>query len=90
MNIKVIAAFVVAISASIAAPAFASGYGPAPFYKPLVGAPASQRGQSPQTVAAEHSDADGAQQGYGGVRAETVQSGSHVAAKSQMDLFGHH
>jgi hypothetical protein len=90
MNIKVIAALVVALSASIAAPAFASGYGPAPFYKPLVGAPASQRGQSSQTVVAERSDADVSQQGYGGVSAGTTQTGSRVAVTNQADLFMHH
>jgi|GEM_PF-1481555 len=37
----------------VAAPAFASGYGPAPHYSPNEGAPASQRGMSAQTVAAE-------------------------------------
>jgi len=52
MKTKFVAALLVALSASAAAPAFASGYGPAPFYRPSVGAPASQRGQSAQTVAA--------------------------------------
>jgi hypothetical protein len=45
MKTKLIAALLVAASATIAAPAFASGYGPAPFYRPGVGAPAwHQRG----------------------------------------------
>src|SRR5258705_7749550 len=43
-------AVLVASSASLAAPAFASGYGPAPFYRPDVGEPA-QRSQSAQTLA---------------------------------------
>jgi hypothetical protein len=49
----VAAALLAALSASLAAPAFASGYGPAPFYKPTVGAPTSQRGQSVQTPTRE-------------------------------------
>jgi len=53
MKTKILAALLVAASATLAAPAFASGYGPAPFYHPTVGAPASQRGESAQTVAAE-------------------------------------
>jgi hypothetical protein len=40
MKIKlVVPALIVALTA-FAAPAFASGYGPAPFYRPSVGAPA--------------------------------------------------
>ena len=39
--------------AVIAAPVFASGYGPAPKYVSSDGAPASQRGQSAQTLAVE-------------------------------------
>ena len=57
MTNKLIAALLVAACVSIAAPAFASGYGPAPFYRPSVAAPASQQGQSAQTVAAERASA---------------------------------
>ena len=54
MNRHLITALLIAASAAVAAPAFASsGYGPAPSYNPIAGAPASQRGQSAQTVAAE-------------------------------------
>src|ERR1700730_18723612 len=60
MKNQLIAALLVAASASLAAPAFASGYGPAPFYRPSVGAPASQRGKSAQTIAAERNDANSA------------------------------
>ncbi|GAB7522983.1 hypothetical protein [Paraburkholderia sp. 2C] len=38
---------------ALAAPAFASGYGPSPYYQPGVGAPVSQRGISTQTLSAE-------------------------------------
>jgi hypothetical protein len=54
MKTKPISAVLVATSALLAAPAFAtSGYGPAPFYNAGVGAPSSQRGPSAQTVMAE-------------------------------------
>ncbi|HTI18865.1 MAG TPA: hypothetical protein VL598_14490 [Trinickia sp.] len=54
MKSKLIAPLLLATFGSLAAPAFASGYGPAPFYNPEVGAPASQRGPSVQTLAAQH------------------------------------
>jgi hypothetical protein len=82
MKTKLIAALLVAASASIAAPAFASGYGPAPFYRPDVGAPASQRGVSAQTVAAERSAQQGADTAFGGVATTASQSGSHAKANS--------
>jgi hypothetical protein len=53
MKTKSIGAVLIAMSASLAAPAFASGYGPAPFYNPEVGAPSSQRGLSPQSIRAD-------------------------------------
>jgi hypothetical protein len=81
MKNKLIAALLVAASATLAAPAFASGYGPAPFYRPGVGAPASQQGQSVQTVAAERAAAD--QNAYGGVNGTSSQSGSHQVSNGQ-------
>jgi hypothetical protein len=88
MKTKFIAALLVAASASIAAPAFASGYGPAPFYRPAVGAPASQQGQNAQTVAAEqHNTASNA---YGGVNNVSSQSGTRAPASGpQSVFFGH-
>lgn len=80
MKTKLIAALIVAASAAVAAPAFASGYGPAPFYRPNVGAPASQRGQSAQTVAAERAAQQDANVAYGGVANTASQSGSHAKA----------
>ena len=53
MKRNLIATLLIAASATLAAPAFASGYGPAPHYRPDTGAPASQRGVSAQTFAAE-------------------------------------
>jgi hypothetical protein len=74
MKNTLLAALLVAASATLAAPAFASGYGPAPFYRPAVGAPASQQGQNAQTVAAERANADA--NAYGGVNAPSSQSGN--------------
>ncbi|MEI5996691.1 hypothetical protein H3V53_05575 [Paraburkholderia bengalensis] len=48
MKVKIIAFLLAASSAALATPAFASGYGPAPWYRPDVGAPASQSGQVAQ------------------------------------------
>jgi hypothetical protein len=85
MKTKLIAAVLVAASAMIAAPAFASGYGPAPFYRPAVGAPASQQGQSAQTVAVERANADN--NAYGGVKAASTQSGARQQANGPQSVF---
>jgi hypothetical protein len=85
-------------SAAIVSPAFASsGYGPAPHYEPLAGAPASQRGQSAQTVRAEQAqlfanaaNADTSTQGYGGVRDTTSESGAPVALNASLATYSHH
>jgi hypothetical protein len=90
MNKTLIASLLVAVSAVFAAPAFASGYGPAPSYRPLVGAPASQRGQSEQTVAAENAAARSNVTGYGGVESTVTQSGSRSAGSDVHSLFAHH
>jgi len=91
MNKNLIAALLVAASAALAAPAFASsGYGPAPSYNPSVGAPASQRGQSAQTVAAEQAQANSnAKSSYGGVQDTQSQSGSRVRANTTQSLYSH-
>ena len=89
MKTKLIVALLVAVSASAAAPAFASGYGPAPFYRPAVGAPASQSGQSVQSLAAERGDATASQEAYGGVVAGLSQAGSHVAVTPRDSLYAH-
>jgi hypothetical protein len=91
MKTKLLATLLVAVSASIAAPAFASGYGPAPFYNPQVGAPASQRGQSVQTVAAERANANAADSAYGGVKESSSQTGSRAPLNGPGSLyFGAH
>jgi len=80
----------VAASAALAAPAFASsGYGPAPSYNPSVGAPASQRGQSAQTVTAEQAQANANSASYGGVQDTQSQSGSRVSVNSERSLYSH-
>ncbi|EEA03093.1 conserved hypothetical protein [Burkholderia sp. H160] len=90
MKTKLIVALLVAVSASVAAPAFASGYGPAPFYKPSDGAPASQSGQSLRTIAAERESATTPEKAYGGAVSGLSQSGSHVAMTPRDSLFAHH
>ncbi len=97
MKTKFIAALLLATSASIAAPAFASGYGPAPFYRPEAGAPSSQRGISAQTLATEQynattvarSDTDS---GVGGtVESSQSQSGAaHVRSNDVPTQSGTH
>ena len=89
MKTKLIVALLVAVSASAAAPVFASGYGPAPFYRPAVGAPASQSGPSVRTVASERGDVTGLEEAYGGAVSGLSQSGSHVAATPHDSLFAH-
>jgi hypothetical protein len=90
MNKNLIAALLIAASAALAAPAFASsGYGPAPSYNPSVGAPASQRGQSVQTVAAEQAQANANATSYGGVQDTQSQSGSRVNLSNERSLYSH-
>ncbi|RDK00300.1 hypothetical protein [Paraburkholderia lacunae] len=90
MKTKLIVALLVALSASAAVPAFASGYGPAPSYRPSVGAPASQRGPSVQTLAAERDDATGSQESYGGVVPGHSQSANRAAATPGDSLYARH
>ena len=85
MNKNLLASLVVAVSALAAVPAFASGYGPAPSYRPLVGAPASQQGQNAQTVAAEQANAQA--NSYGGVTNASSQSGTREQAKGPQSVF---
>ncbi|PTB17880.1 hypothetical protein C9I57_25475 [Trinickia symbiotica] len=91
MKTKFIAALVLAASASIAAPAFASGYGPAPSYRPDVGAPSSQRGISAQTLAAEQGNTAAAQSDVGGSVSVAQSGGTRVQAGGHINdtFFGH-
>ena len=87
MKTKLIAALLIASSAAVAAPAFASGLGPAPFYRPDVGAPASQRGQSAQTLAAEQNAAASANSDVGGVQGGAAESGQRVTGGAIDSLY---
>lgn len=86
MKNRLIAAVLVAVSAAVAAPAFASGYGPAPFYRPAVGAPASQRGVSAQTFAAERNQSAATNEAVGGVIGASSESGSRQPAQAANDV----
>ncbi|MFM0340750.1 hypothetical protein [Paraburkholderia fungorum] len=90
MKTKLVAALLTALGASLAAPAFASGYGPAPFYRPSVGAPTPQRVQIAGAPAAEHDDTADMQRGRGGVAAGSSQSGSRAAVTLHDDPNVHH
>ncbi|RKE38713.1 hypothetical protein B0G76_5059 [Paraburkholderia sp. BL23I1N1] len=91
MKSKLLAALLIAATTAIAAPAFASGYGPAPSYRPSVGAPASQRGESAQTVAAERNNAVGSvNDSYGGVVASSSESGVRQPAESVGRVYAGH
>ncbi|MEI5996329.1 hypothetical protein H3V53_03635 [Paraburkholderia bengalensis] len=81
MKLKTLAALLVPSLITISSGAFASGYGPAPFYRPDVGASASQRGQSAQTLAAERAASQS------GVKAAvpndaTVDAGTNLTASN--------
>ena len=90
MKSKFIVALLVASSASLAAPAFASGYGPAPFYRPDVGAPASQSGQTAQTLAAEAAQARAADENrasVGGDESMSTQSGRRMSGDRRDQVY---
>jgi hypothetical protein len=83
--------------ATVAAPAFASNYGPAPFYRPSVSdaRPVPQAANGPAdaavTTATDHADVANAQQSYGGVGAGSSQSDvRHGLTPDQRALFAHH
>lgn len=86
MKSKFIVALLVASSAWLAAPAFASGYGPAPFYRPDVGKSAAQRSLSAQTLAAVSSPGSTIGENGGGVGGnESVRSQSGTRAPVDSD-----
>ncbi|WP_460903047.1 hypothetical protein [Paraburkholderia jirisanensis] len=95
MKIKLTAIIIAAALSGTAFSAFASGYGPAPFYRPSVGAPASQRGVSTQTLHAEAQDANEKADAYGGVRDDDSQAGKRAVGSgnttsSEGWLYRHH
>ncbi|WP_375508479.1 hypothetical protein [uncultured Caballeronia sp.] len=78
-----IASLLVISTALVAGPALASGYGPAPYYNPLAGAPASQRGLSAVTIAAETNTLEVSYSAYGGApESKAVSSVGHQADKT--------
>jgi hypothetical protein len=91
MKSKILISLLVAATTSVAVPAFASGYGPAPSSRPSVGASASQRGQSAQTVATERDQAAGSvNDSYGGVVAPSWQSGVRQPAEFVGRMYASH
>ncbi|KXU87488.1 hypothetical protein CI15_15180 [Paraburkholderia monticola] len=89
MKTNVFFALLAAVFASAAAPAFASGYGPAPVYEPSVGAPAAQSAPSLRTIGAERADT-GREQAYGGAASGLSQAGSRATLVPRQSLFAHH
>ena len=91
---RLVVAALLAAGTVIASPSFASsGYGPAPHYDPLAGAPSSQRGQSTLTVRAEEADLmtrTDAAQSYGGMRDTTSQSGASTVTHVSLSPYAHH
>ncbi|MBP0588538.1 hypothetical protein J8I87_02155 [Paraburkholderia sp. LEh10] len=78
MKTRFVAAALLAATAFVSAPVFASGYGPAPYYNPIAGAPASERGPSATTA----QGGDNAATSYGGVTSGTSQAGGLFRKRS--------
>ena len=79
MKVKSFTALALLGLTTISSGAFASGYGPAPHYNPAVGAPASQRGQSVETVAAEKNAVSTAGTAYSSVNGRTTERSKELA-----------
>jgi hypothetical protein len=91
MNKHLIATLLIAVSAAAAGSAFASsGYGPAPHYDPIAGAPASQRGPVSQTIAVDQAGAGHATQAFGGMTDTASQSGVRFVARDPSSTYSHH
>ncbi|MBN3761568.1 hypothetical protein [Burkholderia sp. Ac-20365] len=93
MKRALFAGLVIAVTTatSVAPSAFASGYGPAPFYRPYVGAPSSQRGQNSQTLATERMNERNAYaDDVGGVAASTSEMGESAPPSSHAWTYRHH
>ncbi|HEY4353837.1 MAG TPA: hypothetical protein VGN31_21600 [Paraburkholderia sp.] len=84
--------------ATVAAPAFASNYGPAPFYRPSVSdarpVPQAAQGAAEPAMTTAANDADAAnnaQQSYGGVSDGSSQADARRSLTPwQRGLFAHH
>ncbi|MBC8746332.1 MULTISPECIES: hypothetical protein [Paraburkholderia] len=91
MNKQFIAALLIAASAAATGPAFASsGFGPAPHYDPIAGAPASQRGLNSETIAIDQASADHGTRAFGGMPDTTSQSGTRLAGRDPFSTYSHH
>jgi hypothetical protein len=89
MKNRFIAAVVIAASTFAVAPVFASGYGPAPHYSPIAGAPASQRGPNAQTLHADGAEATNSANSYGGTNQTNSQAGSRASDSPKQPNHGH-
>jgi hypothetical protein len=87
-------AIMTTISVSAPSSFAASGYGPAPHYKPLIGAPASQRGPSSLTIFAEQAEARATKNSsigsFGGMREVISQSGAGAQPSEAVSFYSHH
>ncbi|CAD6532294.1 hypothetical protein ACFQ3P_14920 [Paraburkholderia sabiae] len=84
---KVAVWFAVGVAASSSA--FASGFGPAPHYSPLQGAPASQQG--PGAIVADAGRNATANDDMGGMADQVVQSGARtISGQFGTSTFKHH
>ncbi|REG45502.1 hypothetical protein B0G80_9100 [Paraburkholderia sp. BL6669N2] len=90
MNKQFITAFLIAASAAAPGSVFASGYGPAPHYDPIAGAPASQRGPSSQTIVIDQARADHPRRAFGGRTSTTSQSGTRLPDRDLSSTYLHH
>ncbi|WP_109482088.1 hypothetical protein [Paraburkholderia sp. C35] len=88
MNKFINAAIWITLSAA-ASSAFASGYGPAPHYNPLQGAPVSQQG--PSAIVAEAGQNASANDDMGGVSTQNMESGRRtISSEFGLSTFKHH
>lgn len=84
MHRSLVAGLLCAVTASLTSSAFASGYGPAPFYRPDTGAPASQRGPGAHTFFSRHAKAEVTNRtDSGGVETYGVQSGADATSSDR-------
>ena len=89
MNRIPVVGLLVAATASVVSSAFASGYGPAPFYRPDIGAPVSQRGQSSLTLATDRmTNGVTTATDVGGANPSASQSGGRVPSSVSFPRSG--
>jgi hypothetical protein len=86
MKTRFIAALLIAASAAVAPPAFASGYGPAPFYRPSLDKSVPQHDVSADKYAGMRDDAGRANEAVGGTNGASSESGSRQAVTVSRDV----